>query len=555
MGNLELFRPEPLGLRYYQQDCVDSVVNGLSDSYDSGLVVMPTGTGKTVMFCEVAKRWPGRVLILAHREELIDQAVGALERHTGLPVDIEKAAQRASIHAQYVVGSIQTVFRDKRLKKFQPGDFSLVIVDEAHRAVAKSYRKVIDHFTKGGAKVLGVTATPDRGDQQALGQVFEEVLFEMDISDAIEDGWLVPPKNCQRIALEEVDLDKVQTTAGDFQQGQLDEEMQKGVEAAVKTIREFRGNRQVIAFTPGVQTAHYLAERLNYFEPGSAESVDGEMPREQRKRIVRKFREGQVQYLCNCNVFTEGFDAPTASVVAQLRPTKSRSLYAQTIGRVTRVLPGLVDDLPGREQASMRKFLIEYSDKPHFTILDFVGNSRHPLVGPVDALGGKFTDEEVVRAKELAGESGEYDPQSALKLAREEIKKEAARIQRESRIKAKQKQFDPFNVMGVERRDTDQRWGRRPLTQKQRDYLLTKGLTEAHVDELSKREATQLIDSFISRQKEGLATYKQLRILKKNGVDDPRVGFKKASEALDYIFACPKGRVNGEYVKSIIYGK
>ena len=557
--------PAPAGKkpRYYQEDCVNNIFQGFDNGVESGLVVAATGLGKTFTFCETAKRWDeqrrGRVLVLAHRSELIDQAARAIEEHTMLPVEIEQAQLR-SWKAPFVVGSVQTMSQPKRLAKFHPGDFSLVIVDEAHHAVAKTYRRIIDHFQKSGAKVLGVTATPDRGDEAALGRIFDEVFFDMDIRDGIDQGWLVPPSECQQITLEDVDLDVVKSSAGDLQAGQLDEEMVKGVEAIVQKTMEIAPGKQAIAFAPGVRTAHYLAERFNRVLPGSAESIDGTTDKDERKEIVRRYKNGEFLYLCNCMVATEGFDAPTASVVIQARPTKSRSLYAQMIGRVTRTLPGTVDKCPGRNDAEKRRQIIAESTKPSFQILDFVGNStRHSLVSPIDVLGGTFTDDEIEKAKEMAAESKdlEADPSKALNAARAELRKLAASVAKKTKVHAQTAKFDPFDMFAVDKASAeglDRRWGKTPVTEGQRAVLVKKGLDAKTIDGISKREATKLIDSMFKRQKEGLATYKQMRILQRNGVTEKNVSFQNASRAIDYIFKT-KGAKDVAYLDRIVKGE
>lgn len=549
VSQLGLFSPKTTtptslrdGLRWYQNAAVDNVLEQLQ-SIRSTLIVAATGTGKTQILCAVASEWShGRVLILAHRTELIQQASSRLERmagiHIGSDIGIEQAELRSNKHQHFVIGSVPTVHR--RLDRLDAeGGFGLIIVDEAHHAPAKSYKKILDYF--GGAKVLGVTATPDRKDEKAMGRVFDDTALVYDIGEAIEDGFLVPVEG-EEVFLHEVNLDNVGTSSGDLIAGQLDDEMAKaadgGVEELVKRVPP--GTRQGIVFCAGVKSAHYMADRLNKVRPGLAASVDGKTDPQERRRIVDDFRNGEIQWLVNCMVATEGFDAPGASVIAMFRPTASRALYAQKIGRGTRPHPGVIDGMLDREQSKARRAAIAASTKPNMTILDFVGNNtKHSLVTPADVLGGKFTDAERKQAARHQKEKG-GDVLTNLRNAREELRK-AAEARVRARTVASSKPFDPFGVVGYTMehdRQYVQRFGRTPMTYKQRLALEEEGFPRKELLNMSAHGAAQLFKRVKKRKKKGLANQRQLMVLHRFGVSEPNAKYRDAARAMLYISSC-----------------
>lgn len=541
------------GLRYYQRDAVAACFDAWTreDSPDrSVLVVMATGLGKTQVFGAIAGMWDrsvtgsDRVLVLAHRTELVEQARARIEAMTGEFVEIEQADAKASSRARLVVASVDTIKQPKRLSRFAPDHFGLVVADEAHHYLAKTFRRPLDHFK--GAKILGVTATPDRGDAKALGAMFDSVAYVHDLPNGIDAGYLVPLRGRQ-CTLEGFDLDKIGVAAGDLVAGQLDEALVAHVAGVVEKTLELEPGKQALAFFPGVKTAELAAERFNALLPGSAAFVSGATPDDERRSIVRAFRDQRIRYLCNCQVATEGFDAPTCSVVVVARPTKSRALYAQMVGRGTRVLPGVVDGLDGAENAAARQALIGASAKPHATILDFVGvGSKHSLVGPVDLLGGEYSEAEVARAKKLAKERPEGgDAQEFLRKARAELQALAARI-KPGVAKGRAVDFDPFAAVGLDL-DDEARYDSfaSPARPWQLELLGRKGVESDMLRGLTKRAAQKLISTVNQRQAEGLCTLKQLKQLMKRGVTENRIPFEVARDALDYLARNRWGRGPG----------
>lgn len=531
----ELFAErDPDGLRYYQREAVERVFAKLR-AVESTLAVMATGLGKTQVFCAAARQWiaekRGAVLVVAHRDELVQQARERLEKMTGLLVEVEQGEWTASSRAQLVVGSTDSVKQKKRLERMGKDRFQLVIPDEAHHYVSPTYRRVLEWFN---AKKFGVTATPDRGDEKALGQVFDEVAFVMDIENGIDAGYLVPIRG-QQVMLSDLNLDLIGKSAGDLAASQLDEAMTKNVAAIVSETMRLEPHRQAIGFFPGVKTAEFACAKFNELEPGSTCFISGSTEEMERKRTVADFRAGRFKRLMNCQVATEGFDVPTVSLILQARPTLSRAFYAQTTGRGTRVLPGVVDHLEGKEGAEARRAAIALSAKPDMHILDFVGNSsKHSLQGAEDLLGGNYSEEEVALAKKKRAPGG--DVQRALRDARKELD-ELARAAKVSH-KAAVRPFDPFLVCGIPMDEDTRlaaRFGGKPATVTQIAFLQRKGVPDEDLQGLSMKAATRLVKSLHDRQESGQCTYKQLRRLQQFGITEQDVSFERANAAITYI--------------------
>lgn len=531
-------------LRYYQEDTISGVEKAFS-RVRSTLVQLPTGCGKTVVFNEIARRYTEtmrRTLILAHRDELITQAATSLERATGIRAAIEKA-ERAEAHETVpllleagapgvgpdgkplvVVGSVQSMVR--RLDKFKPDHFDLVVVDECHHAAARTYRVIIDHFAN--AKVLGVSATPERADKVALGAVFDDVAFQYEIADAISDGWLVPIHQ-QVVKTEHLDLSKVRTTAGDLNLGDLEVAMTQTDllhEIAGPTV-ELSGDRQGIVFAVTVEHAYLLAEAIREQvvdrwrtlgrgepPPNIVSALDGTSDQDERRAVLEAYRRGEVQFLVNVSLFVEGTDLPSVGVVVMASPTKSRSRYAQMIGRGTRPLPGIVDAFPERAQSPERRSAIALSPKTHVLVIDFTENSgKHKLISAADVLAGNYSEPELAMAKSMLARHEVKDILEALRRARAKIKEmEALRAQaRKGYTAVTVDPFDPFDVFGVEKGSTS---GPR-LNDKQRRALTEYGVE--NVDRLDVVQAAALLKTIVDRKASGLCDFKQIRTLMRRG--------------------------------------
>jgi superfamily II DNA or RNA helicase len=517
-------------LRDYQLEAVNSVFGHWQENAAT-LIVAATGCGKTVLMCEIIRRvFPRRVMILAHREELIYQARDKVQRFAGVNADIEMGELRANEDAglfgkpRVVVSTIQTQTAGGdgmgRMGRFDPWEFEFLIVDEAHHATADSYRRVLDYYRQNeNLRVLGVTATPDRADEEALGQVFDTVAYEYEILDAIRDGYLVPVRQ-QLVSVGSLDYSSIHTTAGDLNGRELSDLLtqEENLHAIAFPTLEIAGNRKTLVFTSSVDHAERLCEILNRHRMNSATWICGRTPKDERRDRLAAFDKGQYQFCCNVGCLTEGYDCPGIELVVMGRPTKSRALYAQMVGRGTRPLPGVIE---GLNSVDRRVAAIAHSAKPHVTILDFVGNSgRHKLMTTADILGGNESDEVVQRARERVEQDGSaQDMQEALEAAREEIeaakRKEALRRARITvRASYHASSVDPFDVFDI-RPTCERGWERgKQLSPKQRDLLLRQGIDP---DDRTYYDNKQVLDELFRRWDEGLCSYKQARLLRKYG--------------------------------------
>lgn len=531
-----------MNLRPYQQLAVNAVLDSFGDAQTS-LIVMPTGTGKTVTFAHIIDQMAGngRAMVLAHREELIFQAAEKIHGVTGEKPDIEMASARADVvmfrKAPVIVSSIQTQIAGNppRMQRFNPNDFGLVVIDEAHHATAASYRRVIEHYKQNPKiKILGVTATPDRADEAALGQVFDVVAFNYEIPVAIDEGWLVPVK-CRQVWVDSLDFSGVSTTAGDLNPGELAQvmEYEENLHAIADPLMEIAGDRRTLLFAASVAHAERLRDIINRHREGAARWVCGATPKDDRRRVLREFASGRAQFMVNVGVLTEGFDDPGIAVIGMGRPTKSRSLYAQMAGRGTRPLPGIVDRLDSDEQ---RRQAIARSMKPSVEIIDFVGNSgRHKLVSAADILGGDYEDEAVEMATAKVRESdGAIDVSEALERAAEEIEERKARERaRVAALKAKAQyrtsSVDPFDVFGIEA-PRQRGWDLAAPPSEKQVALLAKFGIDAGT--MTKAQVNRLIGECIARSQKKQCTFKQAKLLSRYGYSTD-VSFSEASAIID----------------------
>jgi len=455
-AKIDEVKRKQLVLRDYQADACDGVYREW-ESHQSSMIVLPTGTGKSVCFSEVMRRWDrgGKIVLFAHRKELILQAVGHAQR-AGLVAGIEMGSRWATGKEDVIVSTVQTLTKDmkcescfgegcdhcggvgkvKRLTRFSPWEFGMLTIDEAHHATADTYRMVIQWFQRNAeSKLLLVTATPKRTDKKGLKNVCQSVAYTMQLKEAIDLGWLVPIRQ-KFITVDGLDLSKVKTNRGDLSASGVeqafigtDEDEERMLHSVAKPTLVEANGRQVLVFSSGKEHAEKLTAAFNSYDGVTAAFVTESTKPNDRDLIVNDFRAGNLQVLVNCMVFTEGFDAPNASVVANCRATKSESLYAQIIGRVTRPEPGVVD---GPDTPEKRKEAIAKSNKPFCTVLDFCGNSgNHKLVSVIDVLAGEDIDPlDLQAALEVAKETGE-----TVDLEELAEKMKTARLDEEERAK------------------------------------------------------------------------------------------------------------------------
>lgn len=392
-----------------------------------------------------------------------------------------------------------------------------VLVHNCHHSTATSYATVYNHMLSKGCKHLGVTATPDRADEQALGKVFDTVAYDYELPNIIEDGWLVPVKQ-RLVTVTGLDYSRAKVTAGDLNQGDVAaaQANESILHEMIDPIIEIVGKRKTIIFaTPGSKKpteddeGFHIAERMteiiNRYKPNSARRVSQDTPKDVRRQMLLDFSAGEFQFLVNVGVLTEGFDDPSIEVVAITRPTKSRSLYSQMVGRGTRPLPGIVDQY---EHAHERRHSIATSTKPHVEILDFVGNSgRHKLVNTADILGGNYEQVVIDKAVKKATEES-VDMTEALKEAYEETKDEREK-ERRAKILAKTKfqitDVDPFDVFDLQP-IRERAWDKgKPPTPAQLYALRSMGIPQKQ--NLTRAQAGQLLSEAYRRRDEGLVAF------------------------------------------------
>lgn len=349
-------------LRPYQQEAKDAIFEQWDNGVKKTLLVLPTGCGKTVVFAKVTEdcvRQGNRVLILAHRGELLDQAADKLMKTTGLGCALEKAENTClGSWFRVVVGSVQTLMRQKRLDQFPEDFFDTIIIDEAHHCISDSYQKVLKHFPD--AQILGVTATPDRGDMQNLGQFFESLAYEYTLPKAIKEGYLTPIK-ALTIPLK-IDMSSVSVQAGDFKASDIGTALDPYLEGIAEEMKKYCSDKKTVVFLPLVKTSQKFRDLLNEHGFQAAE-VNGNS--QDRAEILADFETGKYNVLCNSMLLTEGWDCPSVDCIVVLRPTKVRSLYCQMVGRGTRLFPG----------------------KDHLLLLDFLWHTeRHELCHPASLI-------------------------------------------------------------------------------------------------------------------------------------------------------------------------
>ena len=527
-------------LRHYQRDALAATQEDLLTQPNT-LVVMATGLGKTQVFVQLAIDWTqGDVLVLCHRDELIQQAQKRFML-AGVSASIEKAERYADPSTKVVIASVQTLANEDRLSQFRKDRFGLVICDEVHHFVANTFVRPLSYFD--ASKQVGFTATPDRGDKRALGKQWGSVAYKRDILDGIDDGYLVPV-DCFTVEVDEIDLRAVKKTKGDLAQGALDEAMLKAVGPICETVVEKYPERKAIAFFPGVHSAALACERFNHLRPGTAALITGATPTEERREIVRGCHDGRFSVLCGCGVPTEGFDWPECDLIVMGRPTLSRALFTQMVGRGTRPLPNTVDFVDGPDGADQRREAIQRSGKPGVLVLNFVGErGKHKLITPLDILGGRFTDTELKKAKAKAKRSKK--PRSIVELIRSARSELQNLSTTKLGVKTTLEKFDPFAVLGIEkaRRSAEyQDWSRgsEPIMPGQLSFLEGQlcgknGWKPEEVAGLSKRAASKLITEMIARRKNGRASFKQLAILQDFGWSDTSLSFEAARSGIDYI--------------------
>lgn len=487
-------------LRPYQQEAREAIHREWNKGNKRTLLVLPTGTGKTIVFTNVigdrVAAGGSRCLILAHRGELLDQAADKLYKTTGLRAAVEKAEESSlDSFLPVTVGSIQSLAQPKRLEQFAPDHFGTIIVDEAHHAISESYQRVLQHFSE--ADVLGVTATPDRGDFKNLGTYFDSIAYEYSLPRAIKEGFLSPIR-AQTIPLQ-LDLSSVKQSAGDFQLSDLGTALDPYLEMIADEMVQICQERKTVVFLPLIATSQRFCSLLNERGMRAAE-VNGQS--DDRADILAAFDRGDYNVLCNSMLLTEGWDCPSVDCIVVLRPTRVRSLYSQMVGRGTRLYPG----------------------KDHLLLLDFLWHTeRLDLVHPAHLIA---KHEEVAQkmTEKIEEDGGPVDLEMMEALAIQDVQaeREAALAEKLKKLRNRKRKFvDPLQYeISIQDEDLTNYvptfgWEAKPVTEGQKKTLDKFGIDSESVDTSGK--ASMLIDRLIERSKAGLATPKQIRALERKG--------------------------------------
>ena len=524
-------------LRPYQQQAKDAIFSEWGNGIKKTLLVLPTGCGKTIVFAKVAEecvKGGNRVLILAHRGELLDQAADKIGKSTGLGCATEKAEQTClGSWFRIVVGSVQSMMREKRLNQFPNDYFNTIIIDEAHHCISDSYQKVLRHFPD--AEVLGVTATPDRGDMQNLGTVFESLAYEYTLPKAIKEGYLSPIK-AVTIPLK-IDMSAVGVQAGDFKSGDIATALDPYLESIAEEMEKYCSNKKTVVFLPLVKTSQKFRDILNNHGFKAAE-VNGDS--KDRAEILEAFDKDQYNVLCNSMLLTEGWDCPSVDCIVVLRPTKVRSLYCQMVGRGTRLSPE--------------------TNKDHLLLLDFLWHTeRHELCHPASLI---CESAEVAQkmTENMEKDAGcVIDIEEAEKTASEDVvaQREEALAKQLSEMKRRKKRLvDPLQFeMSIQAEDLSGYvpafgWEMAPPSDGQKKTLEKLGILPDAIENAGK--ASKILDRLDKRRKEGLTTPKHIRFLESRGFQ--HVGtwqFETAKNMIDRIagngWRVPSGIIPAEY--------
>lgn len=508
-------------LRPYQEEARAAVEQDWDSGYLKTLLVLPTGCGKTIVFSRIIEdmvRTGSRCLILAHRGELLEQAADKLHRAAGLRCAVEKA-EESCLGSWYrvVVGSIQSLMREKRLSQFSEDYFDVIVVDEAHHILSDGYQRVLEHFD--GAKVLGVTATPDRGDMRNLGQYFEHLAYEYKLPQAIREGYLCPIK-AVTIPLK-LDLSGVGVQAGDFKNSDIDTALDPYLHQIAAEMRGYCQSRRTVVFLPLVKTSQKFRDILNTQGFRAAE-VNGNS--QDRAEILQDFENGRYNVLCNSMLLTEGWDCPAVDCIVVLRPTKVRSLYSQMVGRGTRLFPGKEDLL----------------------LLDFLWHTeRHELCHPANLI---CESDEVARkmTENIEAAGCPVDIEEAERAASEDVvaqREESLAKQLAEMRSRKRKLVDPLQFeMSIAAEDLSGYvpafgWEMGPPSEAQRAALEKFGILPDGIESAGK--ASLMIDRLKKRQAAGLARPRQIRVLENFGFQ--HVGtwtFDAANNMINRMVAC-----------------
>ena len=487
-------------LRPYQQEARDAVWREWDSGRAKTLLVMVTGGGKTIIFARIIADCVTkgeRVLVLAHRGELLDQAADKLEKSTGLKCSVEKA-DLSCLGSWYrvAVGSVQSLMRPSRLEKFDPKYFDTIIVDEAHHCLSEGYQRVLKYFSE--ARVLGVTATPDRGDMRDLGQYFDSLAYEYTLPRAIKEGYL-----CKIRALTiplNIDMTAVRSQSGDYVLGDVGTALDPYLEQIAEEMAKVCKDKKTVVFLPLIKTSQKFRDLL--LKQGfRAAEVNGDS--DDREKVLSDFEKGKYNVLCNSMLLTEGWDCPAVDCIVVLRPTKIRSLYVQMVGRGTRLSPG----------------------KDHLLLLDFLWmTTKHELCRPAHLVCSNDEVAQIMTKKLEENPNADIDVEEAAAQAESDAvaaREEALAKRLAEMRKRKRALVDPLQFeMSIAAEDLASYvpafgWESQPVTDKQKQRLEKAGIFPDEIESFGKAE--KILDRIYDRRAKGLATPKQIRFLEGRG--------------------------------------
>ena len=508
-----------------------------------------TGAGKTIMAAAiidyVLKRWkgprigttseilgqphqPSRVLFLADTEELVAQAQEKIFQFTGMPADREKASDRASLESRIVVGSMQTLQDPKRLQRFPAGHFAMVIVDEAHCSAADTWVRVMEYFNEGGARILGVTATPERGDERDLWKWWQHKSAEIGLFDLIALGRLAPIK----VKTLPIDLDcrGVKKSKEGLDEEELAHAIEPAFEAIIEAWERHGEGRKTIWFLPGVPASRRFAEML--IERGhAARHIDGSS--KDRQQILRGYAENQFLHLVNANLLIKGYDQPDIACVVNLAPGKSRVQYRQKIGRGTRIAPGKLNLL-------LLDFLWQFDRLGIVRPSDLVARTEKEaerIQKQLEAAArqsDRMTTEEMEEQGIVAMDLHDARDIADNQLVRALIAQLVNNTTRATKVYDAAAAAALINAPELLVYEPTAPWEKQPPTPKQLDALKLKGIKTSTIK--TRGHASMLLEKLFSRQADNLCTFKQAARLTAAGVENAdKLTFEQASTEMDRI--------------------
>ena len=529
-------------LRPYQIEASDAVFSEWK-SNKSTLLVIATGLGKTIIAADIIDKCiknGKKVLFLAHREELLSQAIDKLKKARDVDAELEKGSTHADKSANCIVASIQSMYRENRLNSYDKNAFDVIIVDEAHHIAADTYQKVISYFRD--AKLLGMTATAKRADKIDLMNYFDSIAYTASIKDAIESGYLSDIK-IETVPIK-VDLSEVRTLHGDFDPNELSSALKPYLQKVAEKLKTIKDTRKTLVFMPLISIAKEFKEICDR-NGISAKEVHGTSP--DRKEILESFNKGEFSTLISTMMLTEGYDEPSIDCIINLRPTKSEGLFTQMIGRGTRLFPG----------------------KENLLILDFIWQTKKKgfdVLSPIDVFTNEENDKYMKKALKKGGLLSDIIANA--KAMREEALIEAMKKKSLSFRGKKITEVDsgyiryeyddygdsfelsriifsmPFIGLINPRLSVFEplgKWEMEPATDKQLKTLISFGLSEQDIKNIPyKGFASKLINACFIRIDHDKCTLKQAKLLNSQGYENV-YSFSK-EEASDLIDALAESK-------------